>query len=116
MSVGVQRERRPGVAQDAGQGFHVHARRQSEVAGTLKVCRTVYRETGSGLTDGETKTSAGTRKIVLPASTMQVLGAVICSVGLLAIRCACCAAFSVPWSVVWMRRTVLLARQSLSFS
>ena len=29
MSVGVQRERRPGVAQDAGQGFHVHARRQS---------------------------------------------------------------------------------------
>ncbi len=44
-----------------------------EVAGTLKVCRTVYRETGSGLTTGDTKTSAGTRKIVLPASTVQAL-------------------------------------------
>ena len=44
-----------------------------EVAGTLKVCRTVYRETGGGLTAGGTKTSAGTRKIVLPASTVQVL-------------------------------------------
>lgn len=44
-----------------------------EVSGTLKVCRTVYREDGSGLTAGDTKTSAGTRKIVLPASTAQVL-------------------------------------------
>ena len=44
-----------------------------EVAGTLKVCRTVYRETGGGLTAGGTKTSAGTRKIVLPASTVRVL-------------------------------------------
>ena len=44
-----------------------------EVAGTLKVCRTVYRETGGGLTAGDTKTSAGVRKIVLPASTVQVL-------------------------------------------
>ena len=45
-----------------------------EVAGTLKVCRTVYQETGGGLTAGDTKTSAGTRKIVLPASTVRVLG------------------------------------------
>ncbi len=44
-----------------------------EVNGTLKVCRTVYRETGGGLTAGDTKTSAGVRKIVLPASTVQVL-------------------------------------------
>ena len=44
-----------------------------EVTGTLKVCRTVYRETGGGLTAGDTKTSAGVRKIVLPASTVQVL-------------------------------------------
>jgi len=44
-----------------------------EVAGTLKVCRTVYREAGSGLTAGDTKTNAGTRKIVLPASTVQIL-------------------------------------------
>ena len=44
-----------------------------EVSGTLKVCRTVYREDGGGLTAGETKTSAGARKIVLPASTAQVL-------------------------------------------
>ncbi len=44
-----------------------------EVADTLKVCRTVYRETGGGLTAGDTKTNAGTRKIVLPASTVQVL-------------------------------------------
>ena len=44
-----------------------------EVAGTLKVCRTVYRETGGGLTAGDTKTNAGTRKIVLPASTTALL-------------------------------------------
>ena len=44
-----------------------------EVSGTLKICRTVYREDGGGLTAGDTKTSAGTRKIVLPASTAQVL-------------------------------------------
>ena len=44
-----------------------------EDAGTLKVCRTVYRETGSGLTAGDTKTNAGVRKIVLPTSTVQVL-------------------------------------------
>ena len=44
-----------------------------EVNGTLKVCRTVYRESGSGLTAGDTKTGASTRKIVLPASTAAVL-------------------------------------------
>ena len=44
-----------------------------EVAGTLKVCRTVYREAGGGLTAGDTKTSAGTRKIVLPSSTAALL-------------------------------------------
>ena len=45
-----------------------------EVNSTLKICRTVYREDGGGLTAGDTKTSAGTRKIVLPASTAAVLG------------------------------------------
>jgi len=44
-----------------------------EVAGTLKVCRTVYREAGGELTAGDTKTNAGTRKILLPASTAAVL-------------------------------------------
>ena len=44
-----------------------------EVSGTLKVCRTVYREDGGGLTAGDTKTSAGTRKIVLPLSTAALL-------------------------------------------
>ena len=44
-----------------------------EVADTLKVCRTVYREDGGGLTAGDTKTSAGTRKIVLPSSTAVLL-------------------------------------------
>ena len=44
-----------------------------EVSGTLKVCRTVYREDGSGLTAGDTKTSVGTRKIVLPLSTAALL-------------------------------------------
>ena len=44
-----------------------------EVSGTLKVCRTVYREDGGGLTAGDTKTSAGTRKIMLPSSPAQVL-------------------------------------------
>ena len=44
-----------------------------EVSGTLKICRTVYREDGGGLTAGDTKTSAGTRKIVLPSSTAALL-------------------------------------------
>ena len=51
----------------------LHGALKDEVAGTLKVCRTVYRETGGGLTAGDTKTYAGTRRIVLPASTVQVL-------------------------------------------
>ncbi len=45
-----------------------------EVSGTLKICRTVYREDGGCLTAGDTKTSAGTRKIVLPSSTAPLLG------------------------------------------
>ena len=44
-----------------------------ETNGTLKVCRTVYHKEGGGLIAGDTKTYAGTRKIVLPASTVQVL-------------------------------------------
>ncbi len=44
-----------------------------EVSSTLKICRTVYRETGGGLTVGDTKTNAGTRKIVLPSSTAALL-------------------------------------------
>ena len=44
-----------------------------EISGTLKVRRTVYRETGGSLTVGDTKTSAGTRKIVLPSSTTEIL-------------------------------------------
>ena len=37
-----------------------------EVSCTLKICRIVYRESCGGLTTRDTKTSAGTRKIVLP--------------------------------------------------
>ena len=44
-----------------------------EISGTLKVRRTVYRETGGSLTVGDTKTSAGTRKIVLSSSTTEIL-------------------------------------------
>lgn len=44
-----------------------------ETEGTLKVRRTVRREKGGGLTTGDTKTYAGTRKIVLPPSTAQLL-------------------------------------------
>ncbi len=44
-----------------------------ETYGTLKICRTVYQEAGGGLTAGDTKTSAGTRKIVLPSSTAALL-------------------------------------------
>lgn len=36
--------------------------------GTLKICRTVRREKGKGLTTGDTKTYAGTRTITLPPS------------------------------------------------
>ena len=44
-----------------------------ETSGTLKICRTLYQEDGGGLTAGDTKTSAGTRKIVLPSSTAALL-------------------------------------------
>ena len=42
-----------------------------EANGTLKVCRTVYRETGGGLTAGDTKTYAGTRRIVQAGTELQ---------------------------------------------
>lgn len=44
-----------------------------EVGGTLKVRRTVHKEKGGPLTAGDTKTYAGTRKIVLPPSTAALL-------------------------------------------
>lgn len=44
-----------------------------EADGTLKVCRTVRREKGTGLTTGDTKTYAGTRKIILPPSVTAML-------------------------------------------
>lgn len=44
-----------------------------EEEGTLQVRRTVRREKGGILTTGDTKTYAGTRKIVLPPSTAQLL-------------------------------------------
>jgi len=44
-----------------------------EADGTLKVCRTVHREKGTGLTTGDTKTYAGTRKIILPPSVTTML-------------------------------------------
>ena len=44
-----------------------------EADGTLKVCRTVRRDRGEGLTTGDTKTYAGTRKIILPPSVAAIL-------------------------------------------
>lgn len=44
----------------------------NEADRTLKVCRTVRREKGGGLTTGDTKTYAGTRKIILPPSVAEV--------------------------------------------
>ena len=44
-----------------------------EANGTLKVTRTIHKETGGGLAAWDTKTSAGTRKIVLPPSTAELL-------------------------------------------
>jgi len=44
-----------------------------EVSGTLKVCRTVRRDTGKGLSTGDTKTYAGTRCIILPPTTAALL-------------------------------------------
>jgi integrase len=42
-------------------------------AGTLRICRTLHREKGGRLVAGDTKTYAGTRKIVLPPSTAELL-------------------------------------------
>ena len=42
-------------------------------SGSLKVCRTVHREKGKGLTTGDTKTYAGTRTITLPPSLAALL-------------------------------------------
>ena len=44
-----------------------------ESGGVLKVSRTLHREKGGRLVAGDTKTYAGTRKIVLPPSTAQLL-------------------------------------------
>ena len=46
-----------------------------EHSGTLNVSRTLHREKGGGLVAGDTKTYAGTRKIVLPPSTAELLRA-----------------------------------------
>ena len=42
-------------------------------AGTLHICRTLHREKGGRLVAGDTKTYAGTRKILLPPSTAELL-------------------------------------------
>ena len=42
-------------------------------AGVLHICRTLHREKGGRLVAGDTKTYAGTRKIVLPPSTAELL-------------------------------------------
>lgn len=44
-----------------------------EESGTLMVRRTVHKEKDGGLTTWDTKTAAGTRKIVLPPSTAELL-------------------------------------------
>ena len=44
-----------------------------EREGTLKISRTLHREKGGRLVAGDTKTYAGTRKIVLPPSTAELL-------------------------------------------
>ena len=44
-----------------------------EADGTLKVCRTVRRDKGMGLTTGDTKTYAGTRKSILLPSVTAIL-------------------------------------------
>ena len=44
-----------------------------ERGGTLKISRTLHRERGGRLVAGDTKTYAGTRKIVLPPSTVELL-------------------------------------------
>jgi integrase len=45
----------------------------SESNGTLSVRRTVHTEKGGELTTGDTKTGQGTRKILLPSSTAELL-------------------------------------------
>ena len=42
-------------------------------AGTLHICHSLHREKGGGLVAGDTKTYAGTRKILLPPSTAELL-------------------------------------------
>lgn len=44
-----------------------------EAAGTLAVRRTIHTEKGGRLVAGATKTGRGTRNILLPASTAQLL-------------------------------------------
>ena len=44
-----------------------------ERSGTLKISRTLHKEKGGRLVAGDTKTYAGTRKIVLPPSTAELL-------------------------------------------
>ena len=44
-----------------------------ECDGALKINRTLHREKGGRLVAGDTKTYAGTRKIVLPPSTVELL-------------------------------------------
>ena len=46
-----------------------------ECGGALKVSRTLHKEKGGRLVAGDTKTYAGTRKIVLPPSTAELLRA-----------------------------------------
>ena len=46
-----------------------------ERGGTLKISRTLHREKGGRLVAGDTKTYTGTRKIVLPPSTAELLRA-----------------------------------------
>ena len=46
-----------------------------ERGGALKISRTLHREKGGRLVAGDTKTYAGTRKIVLPPSTAELLRA-----------------------------------------
>ncbi len=44
-----------------------------EESGTLTIYRTVHKEKGGRLTTWDTKTAAGTRKIILPSSTAELL-------------------------------------------
>ena len=44
-----------------------------EINDALKVCRTIHRKDGGGLTAGDTKTYTSVRKIVLPPSTAVIL-------------------------------------------